>query len=1045
MTRGNEVFRDRRLVLVVAAAGYGKSTAVRTWLADALVVWSSGRLPDPGSGLPPDLAAAADGSAGADSACWLVVDDLDTSGEPAFGALTEWVAALPGPWRVALIFRWPPAGPIRHGPASSATPAVVGPADLALPAGRVADLLGRRLTPDLVSRIHEFTAGWPALVTLAGEQAMAAPPANDEPVEVLAGPGTALARYVEQEILEPLPAAARRVFRDAAHLGQVCSDLLGPQAHQALDHLARCGLLVPCGLPAGTYEAGPEALAGGWYRPVPAVAAVARQAGPAPDARCRRRWRAAAGWCRQRRLPGHAARLALVAGDPATSAEVLREQGERIVAAGGAELVVATVRAMPAPSRDNRLQMVLGEALAVLGDNDAALAELSALAGGTGPVEPAVAWRLGAVHYQRAERDAALAALARGRLGNGSTLDEALLLAQAASVHWSDGDGAQCRAHAERAMTVATAAGDHRALAAARVAMALHAALTGDRNANAAHYEAALRHAEAGGDAVQVARIRANQASMLLEEARFPEALAAADAAVTAAGASGQAAVLAVALVNAGEALVRLCRLVEAEQRYQRAITINQRAGSGTVAYPLTGLGDLHAARGAWGLARAAYEEALRAAERAGGSQQCRVPALAGLARVVAAEDPPAGRRLADAAVVQAAGPLRTRALLAAGWVAVAEQDRPAALASAGAAASSARRHRDRAGLAEALELAARAQPADPTLADAGSPLREAARTWHGTGSRLDADRVAVLLGRLSAATAWERIDGRLARSRLEEAGVFVPADPSTPDVLIRTLGRFEVVVAGQVVPTSGWHSRKARDLLRILVARQGRMVPREELGALLWPDDNAARVSHRLSVALSTLRSVLDPSRRVAADYFVVATSGGVRLDLENLTIDLQMFLAEAALGLRLHHDGEPATAYPALAAAERSYTGDFCEDEPYQDWSAPVREEARAAYLRVLRALAEVTRRLGQVDEAAGHLLRLLRQDRYDEPAHRALITLLTTAGRHGEAGRARARYQEAMGELDLPARRHPGAGVGGGRGRAGGQLEQAVSGSW
>jgi DNA-binding SARP family transcriptional activator len=674
---------------------------------------------------------------------------------------------------------------------------------------------------------------------------------------------------------------------------------------------------------------------------------------------------------------------------------------------------VATVRALPGEVRDRRVRLAFGDALALVGENDAALAEFATLAGGTGPVDPAIAWRHGAVHYHRAERDAALAALARGKLADGNTRDEAMLLATSATVHWSVGAADECGALADHALRVATAAGDHRALAAARVALALHAVLVGDRNANAAHYDAASRHAELGRDAVQLARIRANQAALLLEEARFPEGLAAAGRAVAAAEASGQAAVLALTLVNEAGTLTRLGRLAEAEQRYQRAVTINQLAGSRMVAYPLTGLGDLHAIRGAWGLARAAYEEAVRAADT-DSLQQCLVPALAGLARVTAIDDPLAGQKLAVRAVEAASGLLRTRALVAAGWVALAAGEPAKAVATARSAGASARRHRDRAGLADSLELLA---SADPDPAGAREALREAARTWHGTGSKLDADRVAYLLGQLPGATEQERLAGQLARARLEGMGVAVPAGPLAPRVAVRTLGRFEVAVAGRPVPTSAWQSRKARDLLRILVARRGRMVPREELGTLLWGDDDPARVSHRLSVALSTLRSVLDPERRSPPDHYLVATSGGIRLDLARVTVDVESFLAGAALGLRLHQRGEHTDAYTVLAAAEQGYTGDFCEDDPYQDWAAPTREEARAAYLRVLRALADVATRLGRIDEAVGHLLRILHLDRYDEPGHRTLVALLTAAGRHGEAHRALVRYQEAMRQLGLP----------------------------
>lgn len=1003
MIGGWEGLRDRRLVLVVAAAGYGKSTAVRSWLAGEPVVWSTGGLPD----RLPD-------PAGADRAGWVVVDDVAVPDAAAARALSASLDAVPPGWQVALLLRRPPAGDI--GRRSAGPAAVVGAADLALAPGQVADLLGHRPDPELAERVHELTAGWPALVKLAGHRLAAAPPPVDRLVEVLARPGTALARYVERDILAPLPGDESRVLRDAAHLEYVCGGLLGERRRAALDHLVHSGLLIPAELPTGTYRFDPDVPAGPWYRPVPLVAAIVRGTGPPPTAGCRRRWRAAAGWCRQHHLHGHAARLLLAAGDPAACVAVLRERGEQVVAAGGAALVVATVRALPPELLDERVRLVFGEALALVGENDAALAELSALAGGTGPVDPAVAWRHGAVHYQKAERDAALAALARGRADTGRTRDEAMLLAQSATVHWSVGAAADCRALAERALQVAVAAGDHRAMAAARVAMALHAVLVGDRSGNAEHYDAALRHAELGRDAVQLARIRANRASSLLEEARFPAALAAAGLAVTAAEASGQAAILALALVNEAEALMRSGRLAEAEQRYQRAVSIHQRAGSHKVAYPLAGLGDLHARRGAWGLARAAYEEAVRAAD-ADGFQQCLVPALAGLARVVAAGDPPAGRRLASRAVERATGPLRTRALLAAGWVEIAAADRRAAATAARAAAGAARRHRDRAGLAEALELLAFASD-DP--AGAADNLREAGRTWLGTGSGLDADRVAFLLARLPGATGAERLAGQLAQARLDEAGAVPPDRPAAPEVVIRTLGRFEVVVAGRVVPTSGWQSRKARDLLRILVARRGRMLSREELGTLLWADDDSARVSHRLSVALSTLRSVLDPDRRAPAGHYLVATTGGVRLDLAHLTVDVESFLASAALGLRLYHRDEPAGAYAVLAAAEQGYPGDFCEDDPYQDWSAPTREEARAAYLRVLRALADVTRQLDRVDEAIGYLLRILHLDRYDESGHCELVALLTAAGRHGEARRAQVRYLAAMRELGLPPRR-------------------------
>ncbi|MFD0599668.1 hypothetical protein ACFQZ4_51210 [Catellatospora coxensis] len=70
--------------------------------------------------------------------------------------------------------------------------------------------------------------------------------------------------------------------------------------------------------------------------------------------------------------------------------------------------------------------------------------------------------------------------------------------------------------------------------------------------------------------------------------------------------------------------------------------------------------------------------------------------------------------------------------------------------------------------------------------------------------------------------------------------------------------------MAGQVVPASSWQSRKARDLLRILVGRRGRPVPRSELSELLWPDGDVQRTGHRLSVLLNIVRGCSTRARRI-------------------------------------------------------------------------------------------------------------------------------------------------------------------------------------
>jgi len=656
----------------------------------------------------------------------------------------------------------------------------------------------------------------------------------------------------------------------------------------------------------------------------------------------------------------------------------VESEGRRLLARHGVRAALDWVERVPAAERSVDVHCLHAEALALAGDLDAAAAICLPLAA-SGSAD--VARLLGHLEYRRGRPRQALEWYAKGT-------PDGLLLAWTATAHWAIGDEAACRDHADRAWRAAVETGDQRALVASHVALGFAAEMVGDCAAEQHHYEKALALAEAAGDRVESARMRTNLSSRLLGEARYAEAAELADLAVAQAEEVGYLTVLGIALCNGGDALLRLGDLDAACDRFERALAVEHTVGSQRLAYPLAGLGDVHQLRGRTSLARASYEEAVRVCG-AEGDRQGLVPALVGLARLMVGHDLAAAAELADRAHRAAVGPAAIRTLLALGWVEHGRGDHERAAGTAALAAEKARLHRDRARLAEALELLAAARPAKARAA-----LLEARTICRDTGAAVDADRVTVLLGALPHASAEERAQARVARRALASRGVPAPVEP----VEIRTLGRFEVRVAGEPLPRSVWQSRKARDLLRILVVRRGRGIARDELARLLW-DEDSGKVGHRLSVALSTVRSALDP-----AGDLVLADQHTVALDAGRAAIDLEDFLAAAHEGLRTG-DRE------VLAAAEAAYTGDLFEDEPYDDWAVALREEIRVVYLRVARTLAAGA---ADVDEAGYYLQRLLAKDPYDEQAHRDLVDALTAAGRHGAAIRAKARFAEAMGAL-------------------------------
>jgi ATP/maltotriose-dependent transcriptional regulator MalT/DNA-binding SARP family transcriptional activator len=1059
---------SRRLTTVVAGAGFGKSTLLAAWAARVRSAWYSLqpedaslptflrglvdalrlRLPDLpdelgtvlASSLGPDTdeLARADGFAAElgealelrlDHDLVLVLDDvheLPAGGPPA--RLVEGLARhAPVLFHLVLSSRVEPPFPIQRLRGRGQVLELDG-ALLALGQEETGELLAAVLGPDgreLSEPLHRMTGGWPAATCLAAESLrLQRPRERASSLAALRRPGGLLFAYLAEEVLAGEDPVLRELVRRVAPLrrftAELCRALDVDADPEMLARLARRGLFLQ---PRSTVE--------GWFALNDLVREVALASMPLEPGELRALHRRAAAWLAAGGHLEEALASVVACEDPPATAAFLVEHGPAMLASGATDGVVAAAAGLPAELRSAAVEQVEGEARQIKGDWQGALECFRRAAGEERELAPGLAWRTGLIHYMRAELDQALEVFRRARLDGGPDADRAQLLAWTATVHFLRNEADACRAAAQQALDAATACGDDHALAAAHTAMGMLAALEGDRAANDAHYRRALQAAERAQDVLHLARIHANLGSLSNEEGFHREALVELEAAMRLAELSGYAAFLALAQTNRGEAQLGLGRLDEAIVELEAAKVTYQRLGSHRVAYPLGDLGLVYRERGDLALARAAYEEAVGFAERAGDLQGL-VPALAGLARVLAGDEPDRAARLAARAVGYGPGMAWVEAQLAAGWVALAAGERDKAAGFAAAAAAAAGTRRDRAGLAEALELRALAAP-DP--AKELPRLREAASIWAAVGNRLGEARNALALARLAAAGGVSGTPAvEKAERRLRSLGVRVGAEvaagllravaaPPRDPVRIQALGGFRVLRAGEPVPVEEWQSRKARDLLRVLVARRGRPAPREALMEALWPDEDPTRLSNRLSVALSTVRTVLDPDRRHPSDRFVMADKHVV--GLANVPVDVEEFLAAAAAGLDRFARGERAEALALLAAAETAFTGDFLEDDPYEDWAVSLREEARAAYLAVARTLARAAAEAAEHDQAVRYHLRVLERDAYDEEAHLGLVATLATAGRHGEARRRYRIYGEQMAELGVEAAPFPSTG--------------------
>ena len=219
----------------------------------------------------------------------------------------------------------------------------------------------------------------------------------------------------------------------------------------------------------------------------------------------------------------------------------------------------------------------------------------------------------------------------------------------------------------------------------------------------------------------------------------------------------------------------------------------------------------------------------------------------------------------------------------------------------------------------------------------------------------------------------------------------------------------------GTPIDVGDWGSRKARDLLKLLVARRGAPVVRDEAATLLWPDE-PDRSARRLSVLLSTIRSTLDPRKSWPPDHYVAADHDTVWLVREHVDVDVELFLRETAEARQLLGAGEEAKAEALLTQATARYLGEFCADDPYADWTAGLRELARHTFVEAAASLAAIADEHGDPAEAVRHRLRILDVDPYDEAAHLGLIRSLSAQRRHGESRRAYRSYCARLADLDV-----------------------------
>src|SRR6266849_1693979 len=228
----------------------------------------------------------------------------------------------------------------------------------------------------------------------------------------------------------------------------------------------------------------------------------------------------------------------------------------------------------------------------------------------------------------------------------------------------------------------------------------------------------------------------------------------------------------------------------------------------------------------------------------------------------------------------------------------------------------------------------------------------------------------------------------------------------------IRLLGPLKIEDGPRRLGPTDFGGRKPKQLLEILLAERGWVVPKDRIADLLWQDELPQDASATIDTYVSVLRRHLEPVALHARDSrFVRRVSPGYLFDTSQVEVDVDRFQALMSEGQCARDDGDLERAGDAFAAAIDLYRGAYLEDEPQAPWTLGPRERLKRAYIDLLVAAAEVATARGNLNKGLRLCERAIEHDAMCEEAIRWAMLCCYALGRQDEALRAFQRCTKSL----------------------------------
>ncbi|GAB6927876.1 response regulator [Paenibacillus sp. JCM 10914] len=208
------------------------------------------------------------------------------------------------------------------------------------------------------------------------------------------------------------------------------------------------------------------------------------------------------------------------------------------------------------------------------------------------------------------------------------------------------------------------------------------------------------------------------------------------------------------------------------------------------------------------------------------------------------------------------------------------------------------------------------------------------------------------------------------------------------------------------------WKTLKAPELFAYLIYYREKMVSKQALMDLLWPDQEPKKAATQLHTAIYQIRSMI---RACGLDGQIHYHDDGYRLELQ-VKLDVEKWEDR----LRNAPGISPDTL-PLHQSIMDMYTGDFLADHRYV-WAEPEQERIRLLWLEHAKSMAACHIMLDQYSESVRIYQQAIEKLPYLEDGYVELMQLYASMHHHSEVRKLFQQMRAVLlGEYEIPLSEH------------------------